>query len=253
MIATIRSLINRLGIDVVRTTTYNHDLGDHLRNVLAAQQIDAVLDVGANRGGYGELLRRCGFKGRIYSFEPVSSVFTKLEAAARGDDLWTCHNFALSDAAGEHAINVYEGDVFSSFLNVNDYSKDIWANLRRQTTETVRLARLDEVLGELPGLAGCSRLMIKLDTQGYDLRAFRGAGDVLDRVEALQSEITFLPLYDRMDDPYKVLAEYRDAGFYVSGVYPINRDPSLAIVEYDCVMVARRETAKLWETAPVAD
>ncbi len=253
MIRTIRALVNRMGFDVVRTATYNQDIADHLRNVLAAQKIDAVLDVGANRGGYGQLLRRIGFKGRIYSFEPVSSVFAELEVAAQGDDTWTCHNFALSDAAGTHAINVYEGDVFSSFLNANDYSKDIWNNLRNQTVENVRLARLDAVLGELPGIAECARLMVKLDTQGYDLRAFRGAGGVLDRVEALQSEITFLPLYDRMDDPYKVLAEYREAGFYVSGMYPINRDPSLAIVEYDCVMVARRNTAKLWETAPVAD
>ena len=252
MLATIRSLINRFGFDVVRTATFNNELGDHLRNVIAAQRIDAVLDVGANRGGYGQLLRRIGFTGRIYSFEPVSVVFEKLLEAARGDDKWTCHNFALSDAAGEHAINVYEGDVFSSFLNVNDYSKDIWSNLRDQTVENVRLARLDAVLDELPEFAGCSRLMIKLDTQGYDLLAFRGASGVLDRVEALQSEITLVPLYDRMDDPYKVLAEYRDAGFYTSGMYPINRDPSLAIVEYDCVLVARRATAKLWETAPVA-
>ena len=252
MIASIRSLINWFGIDVVRTATYNRDIGDHLRNVLAMQKIDAVLDVGANRGGYGQLLRRIGFKGRIYSFEPVSGLFAHLQKAAAGDDRWFCLNAALGDAAGSQAINVYEGDVFSSFLEVNQYSKEIWENLNRVQNETVRIGRLDQLHDEMPQFAAADRVMLKLDTQGYDLKAFRGASGMLPQIHALQSEITFIPLYDKMDDPYKVLAEYRDSGFFISGMYPINRDPSLAIVEYDCVMVARPETPQLWETAPAA-
>lgn len=253
MLSTIRSLVNRLGFDVVRTATFHHSIADHLRNVLVQQKIDAVFDVGANRGGYGKLLRQIGFAGRIYSFEPVSSMYKELQQVAARDDNWFCINTALGDAAGSQEMNVYEGDVFSSFLEANQYSKDIWENLNRKQRETVRLARLDAVHDELPQFSSADRVMLKLDTQGYDLKAFRGARGTLRQVQALQSEITFIPLYDRMDDPYKMLAEYRDSGFFISGMYPINRDPSLAIVEYDCVMVSRPETPRLWETAPAAD
>lgn len=53
-----------------------------------------------------------------------------MQKAAAVDDRWFCLNAALSDAAGSQAINVYEGNVFSSFFEVNQYSKYIWENLR---------------------------------------------------------------------------------------------------------------------------
>ena len=38
---------------------------------------------------------------------------------------------------------------------------------------------------------------------------------------------------------YDVLQEYHLFDYFISGMYPINRDESLAVIEYDCVMVKR--------------
>ena len=42
-----------------------------------------------------------------------------------------------------------------------------------------------------------------------------------------------------MLSPYEVLTEFNDHNYYISGMYPINRDESLAVIEYDCVLVKK--------------
>src|SRR5262249_3969903 len=68
--------------------------------------INMVLDVGANTGQYGTLLRQLGFRGRIVSFEPLSDAFAALQRTAANDPFWSCHNIGLSDVDATASINV---------------------------------------------------------------------------------------------------------------------------------------------------
>lgn len=232
-------LFNRLGFDIVKLSSSNADFSRHLMNVIDAYHIDCVIDVGANSGQYGAFLREIGYKGHIVSFEPVSAVFGLLKERCQNDAKWSCHKLALGDRNEEKIINVYKSTVFSSFLTANAYSKGIWQSLEDVTPEAVKVVRLEDVYEALIGSLGCKRCMLKLDTQGYDKLAFEGARGCLGHVHALQSELSLIPVYDGMTDVYDVLKEFHDANFYISGMYPINRDESLAVIEYDCVLVRR--------------
>jgi hypothetical protein len=86
---------------------------------------------------------------------------------------------------------------------------------------------------------GCSNHMLKLDTQGYDRQVFHGSHSCLDKFCVLQSELSFISVYEGIPDAYEVLEEYHKQGFFISGIYPINRDASLALIESDCVLVKR--------------
>ena len=66
--------------------------------------------------------------------------------------------------------------------------------------------------------------MLKLDTQGYDRQVFHGSHSCLDKFCVLQSELSFISVYEGMPDAYEVLEEYHKQGFFISGIYPINRD-----------------------------
>ena len=239
MIKLIRKAVNRLGFDVVRATTLHRDLGDHLKQILEAKQIDGVIDVGANVGQYGRLLRDAGFTGHIYSFEPVSAVFDKLQAAASGDGKWHCFKLALGETSATKTINVYDSHVFSSFLTANDYSKGIWKSLHGVHEESVEVVRLDDIFETLANRADCRNFLLKMDTQGFDLQVFHGARQSLANVQALQSELALVPIYDGSPDPYTLLGEFNEQGFFISGMYVINRDASLAVIEYDVTLVRR--------------
>lgn len=235
----IHSLFNYFGYDFVKSQYNNSEYTQHLLNVLAGKHIDCVIDVGANKGQYGEQLRKIGYKGYIVSFEPVTSVFDALKSKCEKDDRWFCHKLALGDINEEKTINVYQSTVFSSFLEANAYSRKIWQSLENVTPEIVNVVKLDDVYAELVGSTGCTNCMLKLDTQGYDKQAFDGSLGSLQYISALQSELSLIPVYDGMMPVYDVLQMFHDHNFYISGMYPINRDESLAVIEYDCVLVKR--------------
>jgi FkbM family methyltransferase len=237
----VRTAVNSLGFDVVRLKHLHKNLVEHLLNIFDKNKIDCVIDVGANSGQYAMSLREMGYKGYIVSFEPVKVAYGTLELNAKADEKWLCYNLALGDKDQVKTINVYKSTVFSSFLEANAYSKDIWRSLESVTTEEVSVIRLDDILPELARRTGCSRLFLKMDTQGYDSNVFRGSLNSLDSIRGLQSELALIPVYKEMPLAYDVLNEFHKAGFYISGMYPINReDASLAVIEYDCVLVKRK-------------
>jgi hypothetical protein len=84
---------------------------------------------------------------------------------------------------------------------------------------------------------GASRILLKTDTQGYDLEVFRGAKEVLDRILAIWAEVSFVQIYRNEPSFCEALSEFSLSGFAVSGMFPIYHDKSLRAVEFDCALV----------------
>src|SRR5579864_1371671 len=87
-----------------------------LKNVLGKLSINCVIDVGANQGQFGTLLRRIGYRGWIISFEPVRASYEALDALAAKEKLWRVFPYALGAENERRQINVTDESVFSSFL-----------------------------------------------------------------------------------------------------------------------------------------
>lgn len=204
--------------------------------LLRATEVDLVLDVGANVGQYASALRRAGYAGRIVSFEPVAEPFAELARAAADDPLWEVRHHALGAEDGTAEINTTPGTM-SSMLSASDFGRDWSDRLGETRTESIEIRRLDSVMDELTG-GRASRAYLKLDTQGFDLEVFRGGGDALRQVVAMQSEVACLAIYDGMPRLQEQLTAYEAEGFETVGMYPVSRDPkSLRIIEFDLLMV----------------
>lgn len=217
-------------------------LRNHLAKALKAYDINMVIDVGANRGQFASGLRALGYDGPIHSFEPVAATFEALSKAAEGDPEWVPHHLALGETAGEAVINVSAGSDFSSLLPSNAYGRERFEKLETAYQETIRIDTLDAVLGEELAQPGVNALL-KMDTQGFDLQAFAGAQGALSNIACLLSEIAFIPIYDGAPHFTEALRRYEAAGFSVSGLYPVSRNPDLSVIEMDCVMVNRTKFA----------
>jgi FkbM family methyltransferase len=230
-----RGIRGAFKVDIVRVGNAT-PLGQHLREVLAKYRIDTIVDVGANEGQFGAMMRSLGFKGDIHSFEPVKLTYEMLTKAATRDPRWTAHNLALGKAPGRLVMNVSEGSVFSSALRPNDYGAAKFNDIKVQRQEEVEVSTLDHFIEH--HLSNKERrIFLKMDTQGYDLEVFAGATASLDKICCLLSELSLIPIYDGMTDYLQALAAYQHKGFSVSGFFPVNRSDDLALIEADCVMV----------------
>jgi len=126
-----------------------------------------VVDVGANIGIYSRFLSRCvGRTGVVHAFEPSPENFRRLQSATH-----KLTNVCLSDAAvGEHTgrSHLY----LSDNLNVDHRAYPPEGDSRNSVS--VDVVALDDYFK--PG----HRVdLIKLDVQGYELHALRGANRVL--------------------------------------------------------------------------
>lgn len=236
----IRYLVNSIvGYDVVHFGG-QHNLRSHLTRIIDAYNIDTFIDVGANEGQFGLFLRSIGFKGMIYSFEPVAAPFAILSSLSASDDSWFVYNFALGSKSEEVLINVSKHTSFSSILNPSAYALGHWPNSHVDHTERVAVKKLDDWF--LEGLVSeKASVFLKMDTQGFDLEVFMGAENTLKIVRAILSELSLIAVYDGMPNYVQSLSTFEKAGFSVSGFYPITRNKDLSLNEVDCVLVNTAE------------
>jgi len=217
-------------------------LSAHLASVFARLEVNCVLDVGAHVGQYGRFLRNIGYRGSIVSFEPVLANFAVLEQRRAGDKRWSCHRVALGRRQGTLPINVTSVTQFSSFLVPNRYSLEQFGGFSEvDRVETVPMRRLDSILDDLVADIPDPRIFLKLDTQGYDLEVLGGAGERIERILGLQSEMSVKPIYEGMTGYVDALSSIGAMGFELTGVFPVVRDAELRIVEFDSVMVRARQ------------
>ncbi|MDO9457172.1 FkbM family methyltransferase [Nocardioides sp.] len=209
----------------------------HTAWLLRELRVDVVLDVGANIGQFAKHARRMGYRGRIVSFEPVPDLVEVLEQAAADDPDWHVVPCALGDEDGTAEINWSPGTL-SSLLPASEFGRQWNDSLDQTTTREITIRRLADVWDEVLAGLDTPRPFLKMDTQGFDVETFRGAGDRVGQLYGLQSEVAMVPIYDGMPRFIDQLALYESAGFETTGMFPVNRDrDTLRAIEFDLMMV----------------
>jgi FkbM family methyltransferase len=218
----VQRIIRRFGYDLVPFNVAQHHLARRSR-LIEYCGIDTVLDIGANAGQFARELRLTGYRGRIVSFEPLGEAYSRLQAAARGDERWQVMNLALGDSAGEQTIHRAANSESSSLLEMLPLHADAAPYSHYTGTETIRVETLDNLFDEV--CSGGRSIYMKVDTQGYEAHVLRGAAHSLDRIDTVQIEMSLAPLYEGqalMDELYALLT---GIGFSLVGVENNFGDP----------------------------
>ncbi|CAD5372637.1 Methyltransf_21 domain-containing protein [Rubrivivax sp. A210] len=213
-----RSLLRKGGIEIRRRSLYSAQSLQLVR-MLEHLGINLVLDVGANAGQYGAELRRDGYRGRIVSFEPLAAPHRALEQAAQRWGHWqAAPRMALGATEGDIEIHVAGNSVSSSILDMLSRHERVAPESAYVSSERVPLRRLDGVAGEY--LDGSSRVLLKIDTQGYEEPVLAGAAGLLHRIAAIQVELSLVPLYadQRLFDEMRAMIG--SLGFELFAVLP---------------------------------
>lgn len=150
-----------------------------LRKILFQGAVAA--DVGANIGIYSEFLSRCvGPTGLVHSFEPSPDNFKRLSAATRGLSNVQRTQAVVGERSGQCMLYVSEQ------LNVDHRAYKADGHSRRAVS--TQMVALDDYFK-----SGERVDFIKMDIQGYELHALRGARRVLQENPEINLLLEFWP------------------------------------------------------------
>jgi FkbM family methyltransferase len=209
----IKSAAHHLGLDVVRAN--NSPMLTYLG--LKDRDFPVIFDVGANTGTYAANLCRMFPKAKVYCFEPVPSVFSKLEAWASGTAQVTAVNLALGNHSGELEMHVHDDHTpSSSLLQSTANNTTLFPITARQSSVRIKAERLDIFVKDRALKLGSGALM-KIDVQGHELAVLEGARDTLRSIHAVIVEVILDQLYEKQSRFEDVFAFMTSSGFNYAG------------------------------------
>jgi FkbM family methyltransferase len=180
-----------------------------------------VVDIGANRGQFALVARRCFPDARIISFEPLTAPAEMFASVFADDSRTRLHRAAIGPKAGQATIHVSRRDDSSSLLAIGEMQAQVFPGTEEAGTATVQVGRLSDFVsaGELQAAA-----MLKIDVQGFELEALQGCEGLLDKFAYIYAECSFVELYTGQALAGDVIAWLHHRGFALSGIYNVSYD-----------------------------
>jgi FkbM family methyltransferase len=217
----VKKLFHHLGFELIPRNVLP---GGRRVKIIRYHGIQTVIDVGANIGSYGAELRENGYSGRIISFEPTAEAYERLAARAKSDSKWAIKKTAIGELNGEATINVAANQAeSSSLLPMLKAHEESAPDALYVSKEQVPLMTLDSALGGIlhPG----EKVLLKIDTQGYERFVLKGAADVLPQVDLIECELSLTPLYDGQLLYQQMIDLLKGLGFEPVQFVPAFTDP----------------------------
>lgn len=179
-----------------------------------------VIDVGAHTGQFAMFAARRFPRARIVSLEPQPKAIALLERCVpRG------RVKALAVAAGAapatRSLRISKKTDSSSLLPILPTCTTAFPGTGESKTMMVRVDRLDRLLDPSALERPC---LLKIDTQGTELEAIRGATGLLPTVDQIFVECSFIEFYEGQALVDDVIAELRSHSFRLQGMYSVVRD-----------------------------
>jgi len=202
---------------------------------LLATETPVIVDGGANDGSTTAHLLGQYQSPAIHAFEPIPELVTHLERRFNGDPRVVIYGMALGAEARMVKFNIVNTLVASSILTPSALKKSYHGdNVAVREVVEVPQVRLDDVMGMR------QIDLLKLDLQGYELEAFKGALSTLERTRVILTEVEFAPLYDDQPLFAEIDLFLRAQGYRLFNLYDLWSHPYGQLTSGDAIYLNSR-------------
>ncbi len=187
-----------------------------------------VIDVGANNGRFALAAIQVGVS-KVYSFEPLPSeaeIFRQNLGSSSKVELF---EFALADTSGRATLHVADRADSSSLLQIGAGQNQAY-NVSESRTITVDVRRLDQVVGTC---ISSDRVLLKIDVQGAEDTVLSGSTGVLEKIEFIYTEASFVELYSGQILAHELIEFLSRLGYVLRGAYNLSHTDAFGPTQAD--------------------
>lgn len=181
-----------------------------LFNLLQPQRLTEIVDIGANPidgdPPYKTLLQSklC----RVTGFEPQLDALAKLNQ--QKSELEQYLPYAIGDG-NTHTLRICQYSGMTSLLEPDQNTLDNFVALKANATVLERVPIATHKLDDIQEIQQLD--FLKIDIQGTELSVFRSGREKLSNVVAIQTEISFVTIYENQPSFGEIDIELRNQGF----------------------------------------
>jgi|688.fasta_scaffold70354_3 FkbM family methyltransferase len=224
-----RFLRRSIGLEIHKT----HSSFDEARmHVINSEKIALLIDGGANEGQWATRIRRDGYSGRILSLEPGTKAFSKLEFNSKDDPWWDVDSRALGSCEAILPLHLSSNDGMSSSLKRPERHLTEFPSVSFSGLEDVSVTTLESLLQDVT-----ENVMVKLDIQGFELEALKGIGVAIDKIVAIELEMTLVPMYRGEASVGRVLVTLETMGFKLFSINEFGKGKNGSVSYFDVLAI----------------
>lgn len=208
----------------VASTEISHNLKNY------CPQLNTIVDVGANKGQFALAISSDYPLASVYSFEPLPDEYLALKINCKENTNCKAFNIALGSSSGKIDFFKTGYSLASSALKPSAFHTDNTDYSTEISSIQVSVKRLDE-LNEI--IDYVSPVLLKLDVQGFEKEVIKGANNILDKIDFILIEVSFVQMYEN-EPLFSEMHNFLNAlGFSVVAPLSAFQNSSLQVLQLD--------------------
>ncbi|MDP3043079.1 MAG: FkbM family methyltransferase [bacterium] len=232
-----RCFTMKAGMEKLSYNNYSlyHRLG---QNILPYNDF-IIVDVGANNGWFAKIMYCLDPKSKVISFEPLKSQQKYLETLKEKVPGYKYIDKAVGDKEGKQKIYEFGSSGLSSFrkitqgsYNDSEFNKKVVASYE---VDTVTLDKVFEKEDE--------KLLVKIDTQGYEINVLKGMEKLIasKKIACIIIELVVIEKYEGGASAPEIIDFLTARGFELFDLNPFFYESLTGqMSEFDAVFINRK-------------
>lgn len=215
----------------------DHDSPEMLARGIPRDTPLVVYDVGAHRGAFAARVLQVFPLATVYAFEPARGPLEELNSRAALDARIVPVPVAVGACDGRTVLKETSNPLLTSVLQPSARSVSVSEGASRVVAEReVEVVALD-AWAERNGISPPG--LLKLDVQGFELPALRGATQLLTQTKAVYAEAHLEPVYETASTFSEIDLFLRELGFRFHQIHEITTQGSdLQTIQVDALWLA---------------
>jgi FkbM family methyltransferase len=187
---------------------------------------NTVIDIGANRGQFALVSRKCFPNAKLIAFEPLPIPSKTFKYLFHKDSNVKLYQHAIARKKQIMHINISLKDDSSSLLPISKLQTKIFPGTEKIHSLEIKAAPLNSFV-KLVDINKPS--LLKLDVQGYEFEALQGCESLLSEFNYVYCECSFIELYLGQKLASDIIVYMADKGFKLSGIFNMTYSDDLKI------------------------